>query len=494
MALRISIGATRWRLTQLVLMESVLLAFIATAVGGLFAWWAAPFIIGTIDSPDNPARLVLPADWRVLGFGLALALGVTFVLGLAPALRASTVRPASVLKGGEDPHARRRLMHALIAVQIAFCFVVHFAAGLFSTTFDRLSHQPTGFSAQRILNLEALPNRPQLPVYWQQVLDRLRAVPGVETAALTVWPLMSGESSISEISINGAASSETLADVLHVSSGWLDTMRIPLIAGRDFRASEASPTVAIVNESFAKQYFDGENPVGKSFSDAASGRPHFQIVGLIGDARSRDDMRRPILPTFYVPFQSIDATGAVQPNGRGTFVVRTSSPNPLALASILRREVPRARAEFRVTNIRTQTEIDQAHTVRERLLAMLGVFFAGIALLLAGVGLYGVLDYSVLLRRKEIGIRMAIGAQAGGIARLVAVEVLWMVLAGALAGVMLGLASARYAESLFFEVKASDPAMLAIPALTIVAAALLAALPAVIHAVRIDPVAMLSSE
>jgi putative ABC transport system permease protein len=496
MALRISIGATRWRLTQLVLMESIWLAFIATAIGGLFAWWAAPFIVGMIDSPDNPARLVLPADWRVLGFGLALALGVTFVLGLGPALRASAVRPASVLKGGEDPHSRRRLMHALIAVQIAFCFVVHFAAGLFSSTFDRLSHQPTGFSADRILNLETLPQRPQLPVYWEQVLDHLRGVPGVETAALTVWPLMSGESAIDDISINGGAPSEVFSDFLNVSPGWIDTMRIPLLGGRDFIASDANPAVAIVNQSFAKQYFDGENPIGEWFEKVGAGdvRSRFQVVGLVGDARSRDDMRLPIRPTAYVPFQSIDAKGAFLPMSRGTFVVRTSSANPLALASILRREVPNARAEFRVTNIRTQTEIDQAHTVRERLLAMLGVFFAGIALLLAGVGLYGVLDYSVMLRSKEIGIRMAIGAQAGGIARLVAVDVLSMVAAGALGGVALGLASARYIESLFFQVKATDPAMLAIPSLTIVAAALLVALPAVIHAVRIDPVSMLRSE
>ncbi len=273
-------------------------------------------------------------------------------------------------------------------------------------------------------------------------------------------------------------------------------MKIPFLGGRDFRAGDANPSVAIVNQAFAKQYFDGENPIGKSFERVGAGgaRARFQIVGLVRDARSRDDMRRPILPTAYVPFQSVDAEGAFQPMGRGTFVVRTSSANPLALASILRREVPRARAEFRVSNIRTQTEIDQAHTVRERLLAMLGVFFAGIALLLAGVGLYGVLDYSVLLRRKEIGIRMAIGAQAGGIARLVAEDVLAMVAAGALAGVVLGLASSRYIESLFFQVKATDPAMLAIPSLAIVAAALLAALPAVIHAVRIDPVSMLRSE
>jgi ABC-type antimicrobial peptide transport system permease subunit len=205
-------------------------------------------------------------------------------------------------------------------------------------------------------------------------------------------------------------------------------------------------------------------------------------------------MRLPIRPMAYVPFQSIDAKGAFQPTGRGTFVVRTSSTNPLALASILRQEVPRARPEFRVSNIRTQTEINQSRTVRERLLAMLALFFAGVALLLAGIGLYGVLDYSVLQRRREIGIRIAIGAQAGDIARRVTVDVFSMVLAGALAGIALGMASVRYIESLLYQVKATDLAMLGLPSLTIVAAALLAALPAVIRAVRIDPVAMLRAD
>ena len=162
--------------------------------------------------------------------------------------------------------------------------------------------------------------------------------------------------------------------------------------------------------------------------------------------------------------------------------------------SILRQEVPRARPELFVDNIRTQTEIDQSRTVRERLLARLALFFALVALLLAGVGLYGVLDYAVLQRRREIGIRMAIGAPAGHIARLVTGEIFAMVLVGAAAGVALGMASVRYIEALLYQVKAGDPAMLALPACTILAAALLAALPAVLHAVRIDPAATLRAE
>jgi predicted permease len=491
MALRIAIGAGRWRLVQLVLVDAAWLALLATAIGGLFAWWSAPFIVGMIHPPHDPARLALPADWRVLGFGMALGCGVTFLFGLAPALHASTVQPVSALKGGEDPHSRRRTMHALIALQIAFCFVVHFVAGLFVTTFARLTNQPTGFSAERILNLETVTQSPQPPVYWDQVAEHLRATPGVETVALTVWPLMSGESSVGTISINGGPPGEVFSDFLRISPGWMDAMRIPRIDGRDFGAGDTNPPVAMVNEAFAKQFFNGKNPTGKWFEN---GGARFQIVGFVRDARSRDDVRLPIRPIAYFPLHAIDVKGAFQPMGRGTFVVRTRSANPLAMASMLRREVPRARSEFRVRNIRTQTEIDRTHMLRERLLAMLALFFAGVALLLAGIGLYGVLDYGVVQRRREIGIRMAIGAQAGDIARRVTADIFSWVLVGALAGIALGMASVRYVEALLFGVKPTDLGMLALPAATILAAALVAALPAVVHAVRIDPVSMLRAD
>jgi ABC-type antimicrobial peptide transport system permease subunit len=178
----------------------------------------------------------------------------------------------------------------------------------------------------------------------------------------------------------------------------------------------------------------------------------------------------------------------------GTFVVRTSTSKPLALGYVLRQEIARARPGFRVSSMRTQEEWIESQTIRERLLAMLARFFAGGALLLAGVGLYGVLDYSVFQRRREIGIRMALGAQAADVARRVTVNVFAMVLLGAVAGLALGMASVRYIETLLFEVKATESGVLALPALAIFVAAFLAALPAVIHAVRIDPAALLRSE
>jgi putative ABC transport system permease protein len=489
MALRVSIGAGRWRLAQLVLVESALLALLATSIGGLFAWWSAPFVVGRINPPDNPARLSLPADWRVLGFALALTIGVTFLFGLLPALRASAVKPVSALKGGQDPHSRRRLMHVLIAVQVAFCFLVLFVAGLFVVTFDRLSKQPTGFSAERLVTLDTVARPAQPTVYWYQVAEHLQDLPGVERVAVASWPLLSGIGQNGFVAVNGAPPREVLDYFLSVSPGWLDTMKIPLINGRDFRASDTYPGVAIVNEAFAKEYFHGENPLGRSF-ERTSGRRRFEIVGLVKDARYRN-MREPITPTAYVPLRLDSFTEALS---AATFLVRTSIRNPLELASTLRREVSRARPGFHVSNIRTQNEINQASTVRERLLAMLALFFAIVALLLAGVGLYGVLDYSVVQRRREIGIRLAIGAQPGGIARIVTLDIFSMVLAGTLAGLALGMASVRYIETLLYQVKPTDLTVLALPSLTILAAALVAALPAVIHAVRIDPVKMLRAE
>lgn len=489
MALRVSIGAGRRRLVQLILVESAIIALLAASLGALFAWWSAPFVLSRINSPDNPARLSLPADWRIFAFGLALTVGVTLLFGLAPALRASAVHPAGALKGGSAPHSRRRSMHALIAVQAAFCFLVLFLTGLFVATFDRLAHRPVGFDAERLINLETVAEQAQLPVYWDQVAEHLRTVPGVQSVALATWPLLGGSSWNGFVSVSGAPPGPVLAYYLHVSPGWVDTMKIPLVEGTDFRASDTSPGVAIVNETFAKQFFTGRHPIGVSF---AKGDLRYRVVGVVRDAPYKS-MREPILPVAYVPFHSVDAKGPVAVD-YGTFVVRTSTSNPRALASILRREVPRARPGFRVSNIRTQKEIDDSHTVRERLLAMLALFFAMVALLLAAVGLYGVLDYSVLQRRREIGIRMAIGAPAGDIARRVTTDIFSMVLLGALGGLALGMASVRYIETLLYNVKPTDPGALALPPLTIFAAALLAALPAVIRAVRIDPAATLRAE
>jgi predicted permease len=492
MALRVSIGAGRARLVQLVLVESACLALLSSALGGLFAWWAAPFVVRMINTSGKPVQLLLPADCRVLTFGLLLTAAVILLFGLAPALRASGVKPASALKGGEDVHARRRLMHGLIAAQVAFCFLILFVAGLFVATFNRLSNRPMGFSADRIMVLNVVLTRPQQAAVWDDVADRLSGVPGVEKVAIAGWAVFAGNSMNNFISLHGERPGPVLTYFLNVSPGWRETMQLKLVAGRDFRPDETSPGAALVNETFAREYFNGENPVGRSFLRRLTEVP-YRIVGMVADAPYRS-IREPILPVAYVPFRQVDSAGAPGSYGRASFIIRTAGGNPLALAQTMRLEVTRARADFRVSSIDTQEELNRAQTVRERLLATLAVFFGYVALLLAAIGLYGVLDYSVLQRRREIGIRLAIGAPASRIALTVTIEVFSMVVIGAVAGLALGFWSIRYVETLLYQVKATDVGMLALPSLILFAAAFLAAVPAAIRAVRIDPVAMLRAE
>jgi predicted permease len=486
MALRVSIGAGRSRLIQLVIVESALLAVLATCAGALFAWWSAPFIVARINPSDNPARLSLPADWRVLAFLTVLSVSAALLFGLLPALRASSVNPAAALRGGDNPHSRRRLMYVLIATQVAFCFIVHFAADALVATLHRLSNQPTGFSSERLLVLETVTAHAQPVEFWFQAADHLRHLTGVASVAIADVPLLSGVGSNGFVSVNGAPPAPVLANFLSVSPAWLQTMGIPLLEGRDFRPSDVTPGSAIVNRAFAKEYFRDEDPVGKSF---ARGKQIYRVIGLVGDTRYRS-VREPMAPIACIPLRSV-ANASL---GRATFLVRTASSNPYALAPMLRREVTRARPELRVSNVRTQIEINAAQTVRERLLAGLAAFFAGVALLLAGIGLFGVLDYSALQRRRELGIRIAIGAPANEIARQVTLGLFTMVISGAVVGGAAGLLLEPRMESLLYHVRASDLGTLTIPLLTILIITLLTAIPAVIRGLRIDPVQMLRAE
>lgn len=497
MALRVSIGAGHWRLVQMVLVESAMLSGLAGALGAMFAWRAAPLVLSMLSSRDNPARLMLPPDWRVLSFGVGLIVGVMLVFGMLPALRASAVKPVSALKGGDDPHARRQMMHGMIAVQVAFCFLVLLMAGLFVKTFQRLSQIPLGYSPQGLLLLESVAPHGKLPQAWEEVADVLRAKPGVERVAESGWPLMASSSN-NAVAVNGGSPSVDLVYFLPVSPGWFETMRMRIVAGRGFLSGDVNPGAAVVNQTFVKRFFNGENPVGRYFEEVGDDglREYFLVVGVVVDAPYRS-VREAQLPVAFVPLREVNAKGVVQPEHSTTFLVRMAGNDPtapMARAGELRKAVAAAGAGIRVSNVRAQQELIDVQTVRERLLAMLGVFFASVALLLAGIGLYGVLNYSVLQRRREIGIRVAVGARGGAIVRLVARSVFTMVVVGLVAGVGLGLTSARYMESLFFQVKASDTNMLAVPFAVILAVAAVATVPAVLRALRIDPVEILRAE
>ncbi len=491
MALRISIGAGRRRLIQLILAQSALLALLASVLGAFFAAWSAPFVLSLVNPPDNPARLDLPADWRVLLFGFALIILVVLLLGLLPALRASAVRPVTALKGGQDPHSPRRLMHGAIALQVAFCCLVLFLSSLFVTSFQRLENRPLGFSTDRLLLLETVAGKGQLPVVWNQTAEALRAAPGVDSVAISGWPLLGRIKINSDISINGAPPSPTPAFFLNVSPGWLSTMKIPLVAGRDFRPEDASPGAAIVNQTFIKTFFPGQNPIGRTFERGAN-QPLNKIIGVTADVPDHD-LREPNRAVFYVPINAVEKS-APEPISFATFVIHTEAQNPLALAESLRQVIAQHHNGLRVSNVTTQLDLVRDQTIRERMIATLAAFFAAVALLLAGIGLYAVLNYSVLQRRREIGIRMAIGSTRAGIVRIVTLPLFLMIALGGGAGVTLGFGAARYVQSLFYQVKATDADMIALPACAILLTALIATLPAVLRALHTNPTAILRAE
>lgn len=494
MALRVSIGAGRWRLIQLVLVESAMLALAAALLGATFAQWSSPWVAQSISTPDYPARLSMQADWRVLAFGVALSIFVMLLFGLAPALRASSVKPASALKGGSDPHARHRIMHVLIAIQVAFCFLVVYAGGLFVATFDHLEHRALGFDPSHLLLLETVAPQGRMPNIWTQMAESLRATPGVAGVAESGWPLVSSGAWNGSISIAGKAPSEEWGYFLTISPGWLATMKMPLLAGRDFDPHDTFPGAAIVNQTFVKDFLKSNHPLGMTFEKVGDGlRQRCQVIGVVADAPYRD-VREAILPVAFVPFRQVGDKGIVGPLFSGTFAVRTNIDHPMALADVLRHKVAKANAGFRVSNFDTQQGLLDIQTVRERLLSRLGLFFAGVALLLAGIGMYGVLNYSVLQRRREISIRVALGAHRSHIAGIVAARVFRSVLFGTLGGCALGVLYGRYLASLLYGVKAAQLSMLAMPLFATLAIAIFATQPVISHALSIDPAEILRAE
>jgi predicted permease len=495
MALRVAIGAGRLRLMQMVLVESVMLGLMAAGLGSVFAWWAAPMVVRLISPASNPARLALSADVRVLMVGLLLILAVILLFGLAPALRASAMQPTIPLKGNEEPQAKRRSMYALVAAQTAFCFLVLFLAGLFAVTFHRLLSQPIGFEAKGLLLLETQSPHGQTPEAWAQLGEQLRTMPGVTDVAESGWPLLSTASWNGSISGNGGPPSMTLGYFLTVSPGWIETMKMRLLEGRAIAATDTFPGEAVVNERFVKDFFPGRDPLGMTFekTGGSAQKLRCRVVGVVADTPYRY-LREETLPAAFVPYREVDDKGIVGKESNGTFLVRTTASDPMTMAAEMRRKVAAVGAGFRVSNVETQQELIDNQTVRERLLAMLGSFFAGVALLLAAVGLYGVLHYSVMQREREIGVRIALGATAWNIAQIVSARVFAMVLLGAVVGLTMGLASQRFLASLLYGVKGTEMSMMTLPAMVLLLVVASAAAPAVMRAIRIDPAAMLRSE
>ncbi|MPY87817.1 MAG: FtsX-like permease family protein [Luteitalea sp.] len=501
MSLRLSIGAGRGRLIQQVLVESALLASVACVLGLLIAAVVGPAIVNMLAPSTDPAYLDLRLNWRVLAFAGGIGLMTTVLFGLAPALRASSVATMGVLKGTGGRVSARLTLRPLLALQVGFSLVVLFVASLLLLSFLRLTRVHPGFSQDRVLLLSLDTgviddDEGKARVAALQLLDRVQQMPGVDGAALSEWALFEGAWWASEVRISGREPEAFAPSFLAISPGYLETMRMRLLEGRTFTVRDTEPdqpTTVIVNDAFARRFFNTTHVVGRSFGRPVGRRAATspvvrdgllpqEIVGVVADAKY-GDLREPAPPTVYVPLR-----------GFGTLHVRAASDDPLTLAPILQREIPRELPALRVTNVTLQSTLIANSILSERLLALLSGFFAIVGLLLAAIGLYGVLSYGVVQRTREIGIRVALGAQPGVIVRTVLAHISGVMVAGIVAGLGGGLFLARFVKTMLYEVQPLDALSLALPVCGLIVVAVLAAVPPARRAARVDPVVALRYE
>lgn len=494
LALRVAIGAGRYRVLRLLFAEAWILGLFAAALGAILSIRLAPAVVRLLGSAEVPLRLEMPVDGRFVAFFAATALVTCLLAGFGSVYRVSFLSVASGLKVGQAALCHRRSGRLLLAGQIGFCSIVVFAGGLFATSLTRLVLMPTGFDAAGLVNLEVVAEPEQPHAAWDDLTERLNALPNVSNAALAGWPLLDGSSVNARVVTKGETMSDHLVEFFCVSWNWLDTMGVPLLEGEGLRPGDTYPGVALVNQTFADVFYGGLPVAGRTFQRVGhqNTRTDLRIAGTVADVK-QNELRAASPPVAYVPCHRMGDEGAVDTRRWGTFVVRGQNVDTHQVTAAAAEAVA-ATAGFRLRQSRTQQAINNRHTIRERLLATLGAYYSGLALLLTGVGLFGMLHYSFRQRRREVGVRLALGGSTLRIAQEIAGGPLKMVLLGVLAGVVLGIMVMRSISSLLFEVRPTDASMLIVPLVMVVGASAIAALPIVLRAVRTDPTLVLRAE
>jgi predicted permease len=507
LAARLALGASRRRLARQLLTEALLLSVAGAVLGVLLAHWAGPALLAQITvrgGPTSaaPVALDLSLHWRVLLFTLAATISTAVLFGLLPALRVGELSPHEAIKSqgrslvGEDRSVRGA---RLVVAQVALSLVLAFIAGLFLRSFARLAHRDLGLRSEGILlvNLDAQRSpvpRSQHTALFARVQEAVAAVPGVAGAAVSVVSPVSGggwNMRFEALGFPSPGDRESVAWCNAVTPGWFSTYGTPLLAGRDFDGRDrlGAPRVAVVNDAFARRFLAGQSPVGRALVEKGPpGRPETtaEIVGVVKDAVYRS-ARDPMEPIVYYPLAQLEPDHMWS---IATVGVRAASGSPARLTRGIVTAVgavdPRLSLTFRLFS-----EQVGATMMRERLVAWLSAFFGGLALLLAGIGLHGVTAYSVSRRRTEIGVRMALGAEASGVVRMVLGRALRLAGWGVAIGVAASLAGAQLLRSLLFGLEPRDLPTLLAAAATLLAVCLLSAgLPAR-RASRIDPVEVL---
>jgi putative ABC transport system permease protein len=504
LSVRLAVGAPRWRLARQLLVESLVLAGIGGLAGLLFAAWGAPLLVARLSATADRLVLDLPLGWRVFMFTAAITIVTAILFGTAPAVRAARVDPVGALKGagrtGASTGTNLRASSGLVIAQVALSLVLVFAAGLFVRTFQRLANVPLGFDGDRVLlvNVETaratIEAADRLALY-RRLVEACAAVPGVAHAAgsrstpvsagLAVGVVVSGAKS--------AADSERLVLANAVTPGWFAAYGTPLRDGRDFdgRDTASAPAVVVVNDAFVRRFLPGRRALGETV-DART------VIGVVGDQVVQGgynadgtprSLRDEAPPEIYVPLAQSAGLGVPGKTDINISVRSTAGP-PALLARSVGAALIAVDGNLAFT-FRPLADALSASIARERLLAMLSALLGALALLLAGLGLYGVMSYAVSRRRTELGIRLALGAAPRAVVRLVLARVALLVGAGVVAGTAASLWLSRFVAPLLYDLHPRDPVTLMAAALTLAAVGVLAAWLPARRASRIDPAQLL---
>jgi len=500
LSVRVALGASRMRIARQLLAESILLSAGGAGLGLLFARWGSDLLVRQLSTTTNHVFLDLAINWKILGFTAAVAIGTAVLFGIAPALRGTRVQPNDALKAqgrGVVGDTRFGLGNTLVVVQVALSLMLVVAAGLFVRTFASLAHRNLGFDRNGVLVAAVDVQRAQLdpeqrPALFTRLLDAASSVPGVSVAALSAVTPISGSSWQNQIELPDGPplpERERAPYLNMISERWFQAYGTSLIAGRSFTSGDtaSSAPVAIVNEAFVRAFAGGRNPIGMRVRQPARpGTPAVdrQVVGVVQDAVYRS-LRAAVPPTMYLPFaQQSD------PPSDMSISVRPIAGSPMLLAKSLASALTSVRGDVAITFRPLEDQVNAAMT-QERVVAILSGFFGGLALLLAGLGLYGVTSYAVNRRRTELGIRMALGANPGGVVALVLRRVAILVSVGVIVGTGASLWAARFVQTLLYGLQPQDPTTLVAASAVLVGIGAMAGWLPARRASRIDPAQVL---